>query len=184
MAMAASIPMITTTASNSTRVKPPSSVLRSSSIRHENQENTFLPFFLYASVTAGPPHAPRTYSAICTGTFSALESEPRQWRTEPDATDGAPSEVRVSPACAVGYNAPQDGKYDVEAGNGGAGARGRFRVAWHLRTDNLPEQAGRGASRPVRLRQLRLSRIGAGRSRRRPKRPQQPGFRRQRNSLR
>ena len=40
-----------TTASNSTRVKPPSFVLRSSSIRHENQENTFLPFFLHASVT-------------------------------------------------------------------------------------------------------------------------------------
>src|SRR5215210_3200058 len=84
--MAARIPIITTTASNSTRVKPPSSVLRSSSIRHENQENTFLPFFLHASVTAGPPHAPRTYSAIRTGIFSALESEPRPWRTEPRRT--------------------------------------------------------------------------------------------------
>jgi hypothetical protein len=165
------------------RVKPPSSILRSSSIRHENQEDTFLPFFLHASVTAGPSHAPRTYSAISTGTFSALESEPRQCRTEPDATEGAPSEVRVSPACAVGYNAPQDGKYDVEAGNGGAGARCRFRVTWHLRTDNLPEQVGHGASRPVRLCQFRLSRIGAGTARQRPKRPQQPGFRWQRNSL-
>src|SRR5215213_7426061 len=98
-------------------------------------------------------------------------------------SESAPSDGRVSPACAVGYNAPQDGKYDVEAGNGGAGARGRFRVAWHLRTDNLPEQVGHGASRPVRLRQFRLSRIGAGRARQRPKRPQQPGFRWQRNSL-
>src|SRR5215208_7314954 len=53
MAMAASIRMMTTTASSSMRVKPPSSVLRSSSIRHENQQNTFLPFFLHASVTAG-----------------------------------------------------------------------------------------------------------------------------------
>jgi hypothetical protein len=103
--------------------------------------------------------------------------------SEPNATEGATSDVRVSPACAVGYNAPQDGKYNVETGNGGAGARGRFRVAQRLRTDSLPEQAGRGASRPVRLRQLRLSRIGAGRARRRPQRPQQPGFRRQRNSL-
>src|SRR5215204_2355226 len=81
--MAASIPMMTTTASNSTSVKPPSSVLRSSSIRHENQEGTLLPFFLHTFVTAGPPHAPRTYSAIRTGTFSASESEPRPWRIEP-----------------------------------------------------------------------------------------------------
>src|SRR5215210_2748981 len=84
--MAASIPMMTTTASNSTRVKPPSSVLRSSSIRHENQESTLLPFFLHASVTTGPPHAPLTYSAIRTGPFSALESEPRQWQIEPRST--------------------------------------------------------------------------------------------------
>ena len=74
------------TASNSTRVKPPSSVLRSSSICQENQESTFLPFFLHASVTTGPPHAPRTYSAIRTGAFSALESEPHPWRTEPRCT--------------------------------------------------------------------------------------------------
>ncbi|MCD6053458.1 MAG: hypothetical protein K0Q96_650 [Rubrobacteraceae bacterium] len=64
------------------RVKPPSSVLRSSSIRHENQGNTFLPFFLPASFAAGPPPAPCPYSTIRTGTFSALESEPRPWRIE------------------------------------------------------------------------------------------------------
>jgi hypothetical protein len=65
------------------RVKPPSSVLRSSSIRHENQENTFLPFFLHNCVATGPTPALRTYSAILTGTFSTLESEPRLWRIEP-----------------------------------------------------------------------------------------------------
>src|SRR5215203_633804 len=117
----------------------------------------------------------RTMSASCRGNIASF--------SEPDATEGAPFDVRASPAFAVGYNAPQDGKYSVEASNGGAGARGQFRVAWHLRADNLPEQAGRGASRPVRLPQLRLSRIGAGRARQGPQRPQQPGFRWKRNSL-
>ena len=56
---------IITTAINSTRVKP------SSSVRHENQGISFLPFFLHTFVTAGPPHATRTYSAIRTVTFSA-----------------------------------------------------------------------------------------------------------------
>jgi hypothetical protein len=51
-------------------VKPASSVLRRSSIRHKNQENTLLPFLLHTSVTAGSQHAPRTYSAIRPGTFS------------------------------------------------------------------------------------------------------------------
>src|ERR687897_88529 len=64
------------TAINSMRVKPPSCVLRSSSIRHENQENPFLPLLLHTSATAGPLHAPRTYSAIRPLTFSAPESEP------------------------------------------------------------------------------------------------------------
>src|SRR5215204_4606175 len=59
------------TASNSMRVKPPSSVLRSSSIRHKNQENTFLPFLLHVSFAAGPPPAPRTYSAIRTGPLAS-----------------------------------------------------------------------------------------------------------------
>src|SRR5918994_6647280 len=49
--------------------------------------------------------------------------------------------VRVSPVCAVRYNAPQDGKYNVETGNGGTCARRRFRVAWYLRADSLPGQA-------------------------------------------
>src|SRR5215207_2691337 len=192
--MAASIPIITTTASNSMRVKPPSSVLRSSSIRHKNQENTFLPFLLHVSFRRRASARSSYLFGDTHRTFSEWESEPRPWRIEPrstcrtwrwspDATEGAPLDVRVSPSYAVGYNAPQDGKNYVEAGNGGAGARGRFRVAWHLRADNLSEQAGRGASRPVRLRQLRLSRIGAGRARQRPQRPQQPGFRWKRNSL-
>src|SRR5687767_9350636 len=86
----------------------------------------------------------------------------RLGRTIPPSRRGSnvPAEAGVPPANAVGYNAPQDGKYSVEAGNGGAGARSGFRVAERLRTDYLPEQAGRGASRPVRLRELRLSRVG------------------------
>ena len=46
------------------RVKPPSCVLRSSSVRHKNQENTLLPFLLHASVATGLTPALRTYSAI------------------------------------------------------------------------------------------------------------------------
>jgi hypothetical protein len=83
------------TASNSMRVKPPSSVLRSSSIRHENQGNTVLPFFLPATVATGPVPALLTSSALRTVIFSprsrstpgagvtALESEPCPWRIEP-----------------------------------------------------------------------------------------------------
>jgi hypothetical protein len=41
------------TAINSTRVKPPSSVLPSSSIRRENQKYTFLPLFSHAHFAAG-----------------------------------------------------------------------------------------------------------------------------------
>jgi hypothetical protein len=56
-----------TTASNSISVKPPSSVLRSSSIRHKNQGNTLVPFLLHDSVAAKPGtlHVPiRRYARV------------------------------------------------------------------------------------------------------------------------
>src|SRR3712207_8949908 len=62
--------------------RPPRSTLFPYTTLFRSQECTLLPFFLHVSVTTGPSHAPRTYSAIRTGTFSALEPEPRQWRTE------------------------------------------------------------------------------------------------------
>src|SRR5215210_2835128 len=68
--MAASIPIITTTAINSISVKPPSSALQNTSIRHEHQEDTFLPLFLHAAVATGLVPALRSYSAVHKGIFS------------------------------------------------------------------------------------------------------------------